>query len=462
MNDDARKQVAKTLRTAAAALVKGMAFDVDNPAQRAELAEKLQQKLGAIGFKPSTRRTRDKGRSYGKERWQGQELVLTFQHRKDPGLVINVFTSITKGKETVRGKGADAIRICTEYETKALREGKEEGAFSTGKLVFQRPLNPKEEVSQCTIHRRANSVDDIVERVVNRARMAYKALNIVKRCGKCQAPVALSKAGKEYCSETCWKSGKTSGSVTEDGSGEFNKKLAGLLKRLKRDIGATKIRQGYKGTGGRSHRRQIWIDQPDIDRGIDIWLEDSQIKLGGILYTGAGQIPYGDDSPEDVYKKLVSWFKLFIDAKRRKASASASVLSSSLEIEWEGEGRVGDSRHLTRRERGTIPTAEAMKLRGKKGEEKYLHWRTENGEKLFGRYPEARWEAFVADIKKRGIQDPILVVKDHGKEPLIYEGNHRVRAADQAGQREVPVEIRYFGHAEQDALVAPKTKRDKA
>jgi len=183
-----------------------MAYDPDSAADRAELASQLKQKLGAIGFVESTRRTRDPGRHYKRHEaggYKGKELVLVFRHRKDPGLVINIFTSIVEGG--VRTKGADAIRICTEYETKALREDKEEGAYSTQNLVFQRPLQKGQELSQCLIQRRGASVDDIVERVVERARAAYRALNLVKRCTRCQAPMALSKQGKEYCAETCWK-----------------------------------------------------------------------------------------------------------------------------------------------------------------------------------------------------------------------------------------------------------------
>lgn len=132
---------------------------------------------------------------------------------------------------------------------------------------------------------------------------------------------------------------------------------------------------------------------------------------------------------------------------------------AKLKVTYEGRGRVGYSEHLTRTEDGTLPVSFAMKLRGKNREEKILKWREENGEPFFGRYPKAKWEAFVADVKRRGIQDPILVIKDYGKEPVIYEGNHRVRAAEQAGLRDIPVEIRYFGHGEQDGLVSENTVR---
>jgi hypothetical protein len=176
--------------------------DPHSALDRTELAKQLSHKLGTIGFKPSERRVKDHGRYYNRA-YAGKELVLTFRHRKDPGLVINVFTSIVEGAQEVRSKGADAIRICTEYETKALRDGKEDGAFSARDLVFKRPLQ-KDELAMCTVHRRGASIEDIVDRVVARARSAYKALNIVKRCPRCSAPIARSKAGKEYCTERCW------------------------------------------------------------------------------------------------------------------------------------------------------------------------------------------------------------------------------------------------------------------
>lgn len=199
MNDDVLTRVSGALRAAAEVLA--MAYDPDDPEDRLELANKLAKKLGEIGFKESAVRSRDPGRYY-RGGYKGKELVLTFHHRKDPGLTINVYTSISSDSGSVRSKGADAIRICTEYHTKAHRAG-EDGGFIATNLVFKRTLE-KNEIANCIVQRRGSSIDAIVDRVVERARSAYRALNVVKRCRKCSAPMALSKKGKEYCAETCW------------------------------------------------------------------------------------------------------------------------------------------------------------------------------------------------------------------------------------------------------------------
>jgi hypothetical protein len=168
----------------------GMKYDPENPAHRQELADKMKAKLGAAGFKLSTDRTRDPGREYGGG-FKGKEEVWVFQHRKDPGLEVQVFTSITQGG-AVRSKGADAIRVCLVVKNKA-------------KLADPNSPDAKQFDlgSECRVHR-TGDIDDIVERTVERARDAYKRANEVERCRDCQAPMATSKAGKRFCSEVCW------------------------------------------------------------------------------------------------------------------------------------------------------------------------------------------------------------------------------------------------------------------
>lgn len=103
------------------------------------------------------------------------------------------------------------------------------------------------------------------------------------------------------------------------------------------------------------------------------------------------------------------------------------------------EGEVGNPNHITRSERGTIPTSSVAHLLGVKGERPGEH-RNRTGE---------RWTSFTNDIAANGIKDPIFITVDHGQEPKISEGNHRRDAAVHLGIPEVPVEVRYFGHAEQ-------------
>ena len=191
-----RKAIARSLRAAVARLEgglmlsAGMKYDPENPAHRQELADKMKAKLGAAGFKLSTDRTRDPGRQYGGG-FKGKEEVWVFQHRKDPGLEVQVFTSITQGG-SVRSKGADAIRVCLVVKNKA-------------KLADPNSPDAKQYDlgSECRVHR-TGDIDDIVDRTVERARDAYRRANEVERCSRCSAPLATSKAGKKFCSEVCW------------------------------------------------------------------------------------------------------------------------------------------------------------------------------------------------------------------------------------------------------------------
>jgi hypothetical protein len=54
------------------------------------------------------------------------------------------------------------------------------------------------------------------------------------------------------------------------------------------------------------------------------------------------------------------------------------------------------------------------------------------------------------------VQRPIFITVNHGEQPKISEGNNRRDAAVATGQKTVPVEINYFGHAEQQGSVAER------
>lgn len=169
----------------------GNVYDPENPAHRKDLGDKLTEKLGAIGFTLSTDRTRDPGRRYGQGGYKGKEQVYVFKHRRDPGLEVQVFTSVVAGGEA-RAKGADAIRVCLVYKNKAKQqdpESEESRQYDIGQ--------------GCRVYR-TGDIDDIIERTVERAREMYTLANKVERCAACQAPMVLSKAGKKFCSEVCW------------------------------------------------------------------------------------------------------------------------------------------------------------------------------------------------------------------------------------------------------------------
>jgi hypothetical protein len=102
------------------------------------------------------------------------------------------------------------------------------------------------------------------------------------------------------------------------------------------------------------------------------------------------------------------------------------------------EGEEGNRSHITRTQYGTLPTHVVAGLRGASGEQPGEH-RNRQGE---------RWESFKNDIATHGIRDSLFITVDHGHAPRLSEGNHRRDAALELGLPHVPVEIRYFGHAE--------------
>jgi ParB/Sulfiredoxin domain len=106
-------------------------------------------------------------------------------------------------------------------------------------------------------------------------------------------------------------------------------------------------------------------------------------------------------------------------------------------------GETGNLDHITRNETGLIPTSAVARLPGVNGEKPGEH----------RNYKGQRWEDFKRDIAEHGIQSPIFITVDYGQEPKISEGNQRRDAAVELGLETVPVEIRYFGHAEQQGTV---------
>jgi hypothetical protein len=109
-------------------------------------------------------------------------------------------------------------------------------------------------------------------------------------------------------------------------------------------------------------------------------------------------------------------------------------------------GETGNSRHITRREYGIVPLAAVTKLRGMMNENPHDH---------YDAFPTGlrRWDDFLQDIATAGIRHPVFLNVDYGKAPMVNEGNHRIEAARLLGFAEVPVEIAYFGHAEDQGTV---------
>lgn len=95
----------------------------------------------------------------------------------------------------------------------------------------------------------------------------------------------------------------------------FNTEMAKVLKRLKKDAGAKSIRQNYRGTGSQKHVRQLWCR---FANGcvIDIWIQTSSIKLGGVVLSRPpsvegggfpnGRIAYEGREPEAIYGDVLA------------------------------------------------------------------------------------------------------------------------------------------------------------
>ena len=143
-------------------------YNPQSHADNQKLADKLATKLHQSGFHRVSVR--------------GFEEVY---ERKIQGPVsVRVYTTIDTRTGVVRGCGKDAIRIC---------------AVSTNKEGETRGLAKFKRVN------RAGDMDAIVTRTLTRMREAWVAGRGYKSCSSCGSVMWLSKAGKPYCSDLCWK-----------------------------------------------------------------------------------------------------------------------------------------------------------------------------------------------------------------------------------------------------------------
>jgi ADP-ribose pyrophosphatase YjhB (NUDIX family) len=117
------------------------------------------------------------------------------------------------------------------------------------------------------------------------------------------------------------------------------------------------------------------------------------------------------------------------------------------------KGTTGENRHITRNEYGNIPTSAIANMPGVRGEVPGEHRNMDD---------EDEWPQFKEDIARNGIRHPVFITVNHGEEPKLSEGNHRRDAAVELGLPEVPAEIRYFGHAEQQGTVLERAMRRQA
>jgi hypothetical protein len=94
----------------------------------------------------------------------GKEVVYIRAHHKESGLRVKVYTSAASGKESVKAKGKDAIRVCLTYVTP---KGKERGV-AKAKRVF-----------------RTGTDSAILKRMTDRMRSMYKLANQIAKADRC-------------------------------------------------------------------------------------------------------------------------------------------------------------------------------------------------------------------------------------------------------------------------------------
>ena len=91
---------------------------------------------------------------------------------------------------------------------------------------------------------------------------------------------------------------------------EFTAKLAKVLQRLKKDLGAEYVNQNYRGTGKRAHRRQLFVRWDGGKTAVDLWLEADRLQIGGVILAPASvkvrEVLYGDKDPEQVYAAVLA------------------------------------------------------------------------------------------------------------------------------------------------------------
>lgn len=110
-----------------------------------------------------------------------REEVWAFQ---TPHERIRVLVYTTIDGAAVRHEDADAIRVVAVYKAE---DGHERGIVREPKVLRNRM-----------------PIDEIAERVIDRARACYKRAARPKTCRECGAPLFTSARGNEVCAELCW------------------------------------------------------------------------------------------------------------------------------------------------------------------------------------------------------------------------------------------------------------------
>jgi hypothetical protein len=160
-------------------------YDPEMPLLREMLALSIIGKLEECGFELMSK-PKD---VYSLSRPELSERVYFRTIENDSRMQVRVYTTVIGGENNVplavRSTGKDAIRVCAIYSA---RDGKHRG------------------LSKETRINRTGNIDDIVDRMYQRMRSAYKTGTSGQRCTKCGAPKFITKNNKQACAEICWLS----------------------------------------------------------------------------------------------------------------------------------------------------------------------------------------------------------------------------------------------------------------
>lgn len=90
---------------------------------------------------------------------------------------------------------------------------------------------------------------------------------------------------------------------------KFTGDIVAALQRHKKACGISNMRQNYKGTGSRSHRRQIYITFKSEKR-VDIWFEDDRVSFSGVCRQGPEMVRYEQKSAEQIALEVAQVLQL--------------------------------------------------------------------------------------------------------------------------------------------------------
>lgn len=166
------------------------------------------------------------------------------------------------------------------------------------------------------------------------------------------------------------------------------------------------------------------------------------LGFDGIHMREAGVNTVASFRPHQIVASKAEALSARLELALRKNVAAPGVGLTTALLDEGTHGWVAGSGDLTRRDIGRLDPRQLVTLPGQKGEHK-----------LFARSPTGRrtpgeWKAFVDDIRRKGVESPVAIHVERDGSAAISEGNHRVRAAVEAGHTSVPVEVSYFGNSQ--------------